>query len=168
MAKCRNTKIASFHSNAVGLLLHYCIARLQPVASLIYSVLLLATHADAAAWLPKFRSQLNSALGCYGAIDQKKGSWEFCTAPVGLCWTQDVGPTGKSLAERQNCYQLRVIRRTFVETVRYFSNKPNVHWLSLHAWWRTTPIFETATDTVPDWVNIKRDGNILQDGMRRS
>jgi len=29
----------------------------------------------------------------------------------------------------------------------------------------TTPIFDTATDTVGDLVNIKRVGNILQDTM---
>jgi len=46
LAKRRNTKITSFHSNAV--LLH---CRTSPVArlGLIYSVLLLATHTHAAA-----------------------------------------------------------------------------------------------------------------------
>jgi len=38
-------------------MLHDCIARLQPVAGLIYSVVLLATHAYAAELLPKSHSQ---------------------------------------------------------------------------------------------------------------
>jgi len=38
-------------------MLYYCIARLQPVPGLIYSVLLFETHACAAAWLPKSRCQ---------------------------------------------------------------------------------------------------------------
>jgi len=38
-------------------MLYYCIARLQAVASLINSVLLLATHTCAAVWLPKSCSQ---------------------------------------------------------------------------------------------------------------
>jgi len=38
-------------------MLYYCIAKLQPVPGLIYSVLLLATHAHTAVWLNKFRNQ---------------------------------------------------------------------------------------------------------------
>ena len=43
-------------------MLYYRIARLQTVAGLIYSVLLLTTHGDAAGWLPKSRSQWIEAL----------------------------------------------------------------------------------------------------------
>jgi len=68
-------------------MLYCCNARLQPVAGLIYSVLLLATHAHATVWFPKSRSQWISALECYAAIAQEKGSWAFCTATFGLCWT---------------------------------------------------------------------------------
>jgi len=39
-------------------MLYYCIARLQPVAGLVYSVLSLATYAHAAVWPLKSRNQL--------------------------------------------------------------------------------------------------------------
>ena len=54
-------------------------------------------------------------------------------------------------------------RLIFVEIVRYPIN--TIHWLSLHAWWKTTLIFYTATDTVTDLVNVERAGNRQQDGM---
>jgi len=44
-------------------------------------------------------------FGFYGAIVHEKGSWELCTAAVGLCWTQDA-PVHR-LVERQKsttCY----------------------------------------------------------------
>jgi len=52
---------------------------------------------------------------------------------------------------------------TFVGTVRYPSN--TVRCLSLLWFIKTTPIFDAETDTVTDLVNIKREGNILQDAM---
>jgi len=51
----RNAEIQKEHPCTQ--MLYYYIARLQPVAGLIYSVLLHTTHARAAVWLPKSRSQ---------------------------------------------------------------------------------------------------------------
>jgi len=54
----------------------------------------------------------------------------------------------------------------FVEIVRYLIN--TVHWLSLEAWRRTTPIFYTATNTMTDLVNTQHVGNRQQDAMLSS
>jgi len=48
-------------------ILYYCIAGLQPVAALIYSLLLLATHAYAPV-TPKSRFQWSSVLDCYARL----------------------------------------------------------------------------------------------------
>jgi len=62
------------------------------------------------------------------------------------------------------CHLLRVWQHlTFVEIVTYPIN--TLHWLLLHAWQRTTPIFYTATDTVTDLVNTEHVGNKQQDAM---
>ena len=90
-------KIASFHSNAV--LLH-CQASTSRWLNLFSRV---TCNSCSCVWLPKSRSRWSSALDCCGAIAQEKGSWEFCSAAVELCWMQDA-PV-HCLAERQNCHQ---------------------------------------------------------------
>jgi len=76
MLKCKN---------CIFLRMQYsCIARLRPVAGLIYSVLLITTHAVAAVWLPKYIGvKLCTILG---PLPRKKGRSMFCTVTVGLCW----------------------------------------------------------------------------------
>ena len=59
-----------------------------------------------------------------------------------------------------------LIAYKFVEIVRYPIN--TVHWLLLQAWWRTTLVFYTATDTVTDLAeqaNTQYGGNRQQDAM---
>jgi len=46
-----------------------------------------------------------------------------------------------------------IASNNFVEIVRYLIN--TVHWLSLQAWRKTTPIFYTATDTVTELANTQ-------------
>ena len=87
-------------------MLYGCIARLQPVTGLIY-LFIQSCHLQLMLLL--LYDSLNITVSVVklwtvtGAIDQEKGSWEFCTAAVGLCWMQDA-PV-HCLAERQNCYK---------------------------------------------------------------
>ena len=83
-----------------------CIAKLQSVATLLHSVLLLATHAHAAIWLLKSHIQWSYALDCHGATAQEKGRSESCTAAVGLCWTPDA--LAHVLLKDKSCYKRRV------------------------------------------------------------
>jgi len=62
------------------------------------------------------------------------------------------------LPERKSSSMMCLIASTFVEIVRYPINI--VRW---QAWWRTTPTFYTATDTVTDLVNIEHVSNRQQD-----
>jgi len=45
---------------------YYCVARLQPVTGLIYSLVTCNSWVMFAIWLPQSRSQWSSALDCYG------------------------------------------------------------------------------------------------------
>ena len=60
------------------------------------------------------------------ALAQEKGSWEFCSAAVGLCWMQ-YAPV-HCLAERQNCYK----RRGLGEEITYTVSQKNVPPLAFH------------------------------------
>jgi len=87
------------HINCI-LSLKHCITVLpdfQQVAGLIYSVLLLATHTHAIVWIPIHG--INSTL----LWSHSSGSWQLCTAAVGLSWTQDA-PV-HCLGGRQYCHQ---------------------------------------------------------------
>jgi len=62
------------------------------------------------------------------------------------------------LPERKSCHLWCVWwRLTFVEILRHPIN--TVHWLSLQAWRRTTPMFYTVADTVTDLVHTEHVGN---------
>ena len=103
-------------------------------------------------------------LGAVGGVVQEKGSWERCSSSTVLhAQCMDTNALSSWKKERK-CYLWCVWQHlTFVEILRYPNN--TVHWLSLQAWRRTTPVFYTATDTVTDLVNIQRAGNRKQDAM---
>jgi len=86
----------------------------------------------------------------------------------------------KGSQERRSSWNVLHAQRLCTNAVNYWNRISSVmclvasdicwdcmitHWLSLQDWWRTTPIFYTATDTVTDLVNIERVGNRQQDAM---
>ena len=82
-------------------------------------------------------------------------SWECCSS-----WTV-LHQCAVFLKEKLSSVMC-LIACTFVEIVRYPIN--TVCPLTFtQAWWRTTPIFYTTTDTATDLVNIEHLGNRQQD-----
>jgi len=102
---------------------------------------------------------------CISALPGKTGTRKSHFHSVGLCYTHNAPVR---CPERKSCQLWCVWQRlTFVEivSVRYPNNRPTVHWLSLQAWRRATPIFYTATDIVTDLVNTEHVGNRQQNAM---
>jgi len=127
----------------------------QPVTAWFLQSFWLMTHTHAAVWVSK------SCIQCVqlGVVGRHGSGERNLTAPQQL----HVHQWAVFLKEKNS--HLLCVRQclTFVEIVRHPIN--TVHWLSLQAWWGTTPIFYTAIDTVTDLVNIERVGNRQQDAM---
>jgi len=142
-------------------MLYQCIARIELVPPWFLQSFWLTTHTHAAVWLPKSCNQCVQ-LGCWG-----HGLWERKSrAPQQLdCVARTMHVHQRTVfLKGKKCHLWCVwCRLTFVQLVRYLIN--TVHWFSLQAWRKTTPIFYTATDTVRDLVNIQRVGNRQQDVM---
>jgi len=118
-------------------MLHQCIARIQPVAPWLLQSFWLTTHNHAAVWLPK-SCNLCVQLGAVGGMVHEKGSRE-CRSSWTVLHANACAPM-RCLPERKKCHLWCVWQRlTFAEIVRYAIN--TVHWLTLQAWRRTTPIF---------------------------
>ena len=101
------------------------------------------------------------SLGLLGGMVQEKGSGQCRSS-----WTCTMHMNQYIVFLKEKCHLWCVWQRlTFIEIVRYPINA--VHRLSLQAWWRTTPIFYTATDTITDLVHRQRAGNRQQDAILR-
>ena len=157
LAKCGNKKITFFSLKCCisalpefnqSLLDFFSLFDLWLILMLLYDSLNLVTNAFSSGLLKIWfrRNEVES------------------TAALGLCCMHNACTPMHCLPERNKCHLWCVWWHvTFVEIVTYPIN--TVHWLSLQAWRRTTPIFYTATDTVTDLVNIERVGNRQQDAM---
>jgi len=142
----------------------YCIARLQPVAGLIYWVLLIVTDAyaaDDALNLIVSGVKLWTVMGPQHSLRRRKEVESFCTGAIELCWTQyasvqcfaeEISPTITRLIVPNISWDSKISEQYRPVTFTSSFTKNNSH-------------FDTAADTVTNLVNVKRECSILQDAM---
>ena len=146
-------------------MLYYCTARLQPVGGLFFQ------SCNSQFILVLLYESLNRAVSrvklwtITGAIVHKKGCCEFCTtAAVGPCWMQD------ALVHSLSCQKKKLssIRELMTSNIRRDTKISKQYCPSTFtpARRRTTPTFDTVTNTVIDLVLGGRCGAyILQDAV---
>jgi len=152
--KTQKHKIASFTQ-----MLLYCASCWLNLFSLVT-----CNSYFSAVWFPKTRSGRNEAMDFYGYIAQKI-KWRVLRCSSWDCWMHwcTVLLKKKTMSSRT-----RIILSNICWDSKISPSYPSntVHWFSPQAWWRTTPIFDTATATVTDLVNVEHEGfNILLGAM---